>query len=177
MRSAFRFPFLMCADENPSLPSLKYYGWFENLIVWINKKKIFFLSFFLLCVFFKFQKSSWLICCRRILGQCIAIRTILFGVGAILTDNHLLGGYCCLQALQLWYGLLNFCECYAAKSLQVVRSAHRPWTCKWYVYYECNWIKSHDSSANMCCVIFAIYYGYQGLHMYLLSLNVGMNII
>ena len=23
-----------------------------------------------------------------------------------------------------------------------------------------NWIKSHDSSANMCCVIFAIYYGY-----------------
>ena len=43
--------------------------------------------------------------------------------------------------------------------------------------FTVNVIESHDSSANMCCVIFAIYYGYQGLQMYLLRLNVEMNII
>ena len=35
------------------------------------------------------------------------------------------------------------CECYATKSLQVVRSAHSPWTCDWHVYCKCNLNKSH----------------------------------
>ena len=75
------------------------------------------------------------------------------GVCAILTDNHLLGE----TVVSRSPALIRFfeCDCYAVKSLQVVRSAHLSCTFESHVYCECTLNKSHDSSANMCCVIFA----------------------
>ena len=78
-------------------------------------------------------------------------------MGAILTDNNLLGGGG--GTVPGSTALVWMLRC---QSLQVVRSTHRPWTLQWYVYCECTLNKSHDSYANMCCVFMhKIHSGYQ----------------
>ena len=80
----FPFPVSIRSDEKkPSLPSHKYYCWFEYINVWINSL----LFLFLLCVFFQFQKSSWLIHCRRLLWTLLCDYDYDVSDGAILTDN------------------------------------------------------------------------------------------
>ena len=151
MCSAYSIP---CIDQSRQketpFPTL-------NIIFsWVSKSLLF---LFLLCVFFQFQKASLLIHCRRILWKLICDCDYAVSVCAILTDYHLLGGILLSSGppALIWFFLE--CKCHAAKSSPVVRSAYRPKPhASGMFILIVIWIKIHDSSANMWCVILWIFF-------------------
>ena len=129
------------------LPSLPWI----ILLLWVFKS----LLFLFCCVFsFNFRNCDYLHAVEEYYGRIFVVVIMLLAFVQFWQITICWGGDTVVSRSPS-YDMLCECECYAVKCLQVVRSAHRPWTCDWHIYCECYLYKSLDNSTNMCSVIFA----------------------